>query len=748
MRKILCFTMAAAIAISSTPLAHAANTNNYEQGTQVIFIAENNEGYTITVPAKLNPGQSGPVTLSGSWPSNKTISVTAEKTVTLTNSILSSDQKVLDVTFLGISEAGDDTSAQTYTERVSVEAIEGALFGTWNGKFNYNVDSVVAEAPPTGDYLGVVSSDNTITLSGVETAGTYTLRYANANGPLADCKEICTLEVADPAVDVVYDDLIAENCAPIDATMIAVYDANNEKVGEIALGGLKANLGAKLYNFGAISDVHMGYETSEADLSKALTYFSNETNASFVGIAGDLTAEASDAEYQLYKDTVSQNASIPVYAITGNHDTATYRGSNVSSIIANYTGKPSYYSFEHGDDVFIMLGVEKEERGSMMAEGEMQWFFETLEANRNKRCFVFTHAYPNNSSGDPSDLYGFDMWAYDEETMLNELLSHYPNVTMFHGHSHIEFAIQSVADEANVHTSAGYNSIHIPSITAPRTGELGGDSVMFDYLLDESEGYLVDVYENGIILRGRDFVRDKFLPIASYQITTPISSVEAGTYTDSTGKLDITTTYDSTVTTNLTNAYSSYPYNKVMSGTSFETVIATDWGYAIEDIVVTMNGEDISESAVSNNKISITEVTGNIVITVSTQYVSDNIIDIVGYQNDTRFSASSGVEKEEPGHVASGLIYVGDVAVGESIVTSGVDYRDVEWPNQGIWVGFDKDMNIVDYGYFDSTEIWQFSVSLDENGNLTLLCTAAEDELSYIRISGVGLGENLTVTKN
>lgn len=121
------------------------NTNDHTAGTLVVFEATNNESYTITVPAKLNPGQSGIVTLAGRWPSNKTISVTAEPTVTLTNSILASDQKVLDITFIGISKAGNDTTAQTFTESVSVEGIENALFGTWNGKFNYNV-SVSGEA--------------------------------------------------------------------------------------------------------------------------------------------------------------------------------------------------------------------------------------------------------------------------------------------------------------------------------------------------------------------------------------------------------------------------------------------------------------------------------------------------------------------------------------------------------------------------------------------------------------------------
>lgn len=605
------------------------------------------------------------------------------------------------------------------------------------------------ELPPIENPVGTVADDNTITLSGVE-AGTYTLSYANANGPLANFEEICELTVTDPTVPVSYNGLIPENCAPLNATMIGVYNESGEKVGEIGLGGLAVNMGTKQYSFGAISDVHLGYNTSESDFKNALTYFSNEENVSFVGISGDLTAEATDEQYQLYKDIVEQYATIPVYEITGNHDTEAYRGSNVSSFISEYIGNPIYYSFEHGGDLFIMLGIEQEKRGAMLPEGSMQWLYETLESNRDKRCFIFVHPYTNNSSGDPSDLYGFDMWAYDEEEMFMSLLDHYSNVTLFHGHSHIEFAIQNIAPETNIDTAHGYNSIHIPSISVPRTGEIGsGESAMFNYLTEESEGYVVDVYQNGIILRGRDFVGEKFLPIAHYKISTPVKSAEAGTYVDSTGNIDVTTMYDLTVTQTLTNAHSTYPYAKVMSGSEFNTTIVGDWGYAIDGIKVTMGGTDITNSAVTDNQINIANVTGDIVITVATHYVSDNIIDVVGYSNDTRFSGSSGAEKEEAGHVGSGYIYVGDFVEGDVINISGVDFRELEYPDCGVYVGYDKDKNVITGGYFNESQIRQFSYTIHEDGSVTLVCDDLSNRpITYLRVSGMGLGENLVITKN
>ena len=138
MKKAISFVLAALMLVSAVPTALA--TNDYTQGTQVVYTATGSESYTITVPAQLAPGGNGTVTLQGTWADNRIITVTAEPTVTLTNSIKAEDQKVLNVHFDGISEAGSNIGSQTFTEGVSVDDITNALFGTWSGKFNYNVD--------------------------------------------------------------------------------------------------------------------------------------------------------------------------------------------------------------------------------------------------------------------------------------------------------------------------------------------------------------------------------------------------------------------------------------------------------------------------------------------------------------------------------------------------------------------------------------------------------------------------------
>lgn len=149
MKKIFSLLLVGVMVFSMIPAAYA--TTDYTNGTQVSYNAEDpdgdgivnsNEAYTITVPALLAPGGSGTVTLEGTWASNRIVTVTADKTVTLVNSINSANTKTLDVTFAGISEAGNNIESQTFAEDVSVEKIQDALFGTWSGVFEYNVELI------------------------------------------------------------------------------------------------------------------------------------------------------------------------------------------------------------------------------------------------------------------------------------------------------------------------------------------------------------------------------------------------------------------------------------------------------------------------------------------------------------------------------------------------------------------------------------------------------------------------------
>jgi predicted phosphodiesterase len=341
-----------------------------------------------------------------------------------------------------------------------------------------------------------------------------------------------------------YTHFIPENIAPAEAKEVIVRDSTGKEIYNIPLGRLKQPTQTKQYSFLALSDVHIQYDTAQTDFQKALTYA--EDNCDFTCICGDLTDNAMvESQLATYKNVVDTYAKTkPVYAIAGNHEN--YNGYS-DKYLEKYTGKPLYYSFENGNDVFIMVGhygAYRNEGGWLATEfvsvEELQWLYETLEMNRNKRCFIFNHVFPaEHNVGNPNNFYGSVLpWKTTDGFIGQayiELLQHYKNVILICGHSHSRFELQEEDDMANYSDKNGYRSIHIPSLSVPRDIVDGVRTEVYA----ESEGYVVDVYDDYIILNGRDFIDNdndgNILPIATYKIDTQLVQIEANTFTDSTG---------------------------------------------------------------------------------------------------------------------------------------------------------------------------------------------------------------------
>ena len=337
-----------------------------------------------------------------------------------------------------------------------------------------------------------------------------------------------------------YDSFIPQNVAPYEAKKIGIYKLNGKRIGGFELQNLRLpRLGEKLYSFGVVSDVHVDAYDAETELRNALTFFNN--NADFVCICGDLTNSGTIEALTQYKNCVDTYSRIPVYAMAGNHE---YYDDTVDThnIIEDYTGHPLYYSFTHGNDLFLMCGF-CENYYAMNAE-QAQWIYDTLEndGNRNKRCFIFNHSFLKGAqySGDVTELYWQDALGNDAGNVFKNMLSHYHNLIFFHGHSHELFEMQGYCQSlenkpASIYDYAlGCHSVHIPSLSHP-IDISSGERVTVNY--GKSQGYLVDVYKNHIVLKGRDFTSGKFLPIAQYCLSTKLVDIESGTFTDETGTI-------------------------------------------------------------------------------------------------------------------------------------------------------------------------------------------------------------------
>ena len=354
---------------------------------------------------------------------------------------------------------------------------------------------------------------------------------------------------------------IPQNVAPENARKVVICDGNGKILCRCSLGHLAMpNLGTKKYSVGELSDTHTNTysnaQDSYTDLERAISWLSN--NAEMTCISGDLAHLRYDYDggLQKHKEIVDANkGDMEVYGIPGNHEHWDNNAAVVTltdAEIKEYTGYPMYYTVTNqptdeskrnyyssivGEDVYIMCGYIGSQQFNKVT---MQWLYGILEENRNKRCFLFTHVPIDDAQhcGDALNVITFDgIGSY--KTVFVNLLRHYHNVIWFHGHTHAMLEMQDYLQglnpplPANYDFTDGVHSIHIPSTAISRDISSGSR----DDVVTTSQGYLMDVYENHIVLKGRDFVKGEFIPIAHYCLDTTLQTIPAGTFKDSTGTI-------------------------------------------------------------------------------------------------------------------------------------------------------------------------------------------------------------------
>lgn len=330
-----------------------------------------------------------------------------------------------------------------------------------------------------------------------------------------------------------YKHFIPQNTAPSGAQSIGVYNSNGERVCTIPLGRMSPPTATKRYSFGLFSDIHIypiaAVEwTPEVKFDNALTYLEN-VGCAFCVQCGDFTQTGlflygdtttmDTRQFAKYKEICDKHT-IPVYGICGNHESITGVAiTNNLTELKEYTGTDLYYTITQDNDVFIFIGQPSYNK--VMGDDALQWLSETLEENRNKRCFVFIHPYIEEDSGDPLDFREnsvFDDWGTTKTNSFINLMKQYPNTILFHGHSHTKFECQQYDVNANYTERNGFKSVHVPSLGKPRdvnptTGETPEDNY-------GSQGYVVDVYDGFIVLNGMDLINNEYVPLGVYKITT------------------------------------------------------------------------------------------------------------------------------------------------------------------------------------------------------------------------------------
>ena len=265
---------------------------------------------------------------------------------------------------------------------------------------------------------------------------------------------------------------------------------------------------ACVLNFSILSDSHIeGNNIPRYNVfAKSLQNVKkNKSGNDAVVFLGDNTMNGQAIESLLFHGAVSallkgEN----ILPVQGNHDIGNGEGDYdalknrwydyTAAFFGKKLDRPYYYEVIDGC-YFIVLGMEAQEVYEMLVtEEQFAWLEETLAlaAESGMPCFVFSHI--------PVDDAVDETGAYTDR--LTETLAAYNrehDLFCFVGHTHMPLYLFW-----SFHNSDGFPETYLPRLT-----ELYGED---DHEIGENTGIgiEVEVYENEVLIRGRDFLRGEW----------------------------------------------------------------------------------------------------------------------------------------------------------------------------------------------------------------------------------------------
>ena len=307
-------------------------------------------------------------------------------------------------------------------------------------------------------------------------------------------------------------------------------------MGDIAAPNEPINPQECRLNFAAVSDLHIDvseYDETDAKftditLAALLPDFEKaEERLDALIIAGDITEHGYAAQWQRTQQLLdSYDLADEIILAPGNHDLWTdgEDGRTSKGLFIQYNKRISdrlvtdfYYSTEINGYTFIVLSSEKDVgEEAVISNRQIKWLKSEMKkaAKKDKPVFVICHWPLNQTHGLPV-TWGSD--DYDDMTggigkqsaKIEKILKQYDNVFFINGHIHIGFAnekTESIAGYKSVESDGSFHSINLPRANAVTNK---GHFMI-------GTGYNVEVYDNEVVFRARNYMSGTWLPFYDY----------------------------------------------------------------------------------------------------------------------------------------------------------------------------------------------------------------------------------------
>ncbi len=353
-------------------------------------------------------------------------------------------------------------------------------------------------------------------------------------------------------------DLIADtenNCVEIDDLILPsaceyiIATDNGEYVYFVKIPD-KYLFSQKNYTFGSLSDVH----SNNGDyFDGALDFFDDYGEIDFVAISGDIS-DGAEKDLLWFNETIKDRL-YKVYTTTGNHDQNSLNsgrwleymntGISTDTEVVNIGENGLDFVFipqKSAENVFVFLSQTKwyypsmptGDEYSILAEEQLVWLEEVLEIYKDKTVFLYFHTFLSAPDGSQESAvgnlrnpggYSYDLpYSYGtaDEVAFRALMKKYKNVVYFSGHSHWMFELEKYNENLNMSNFDGEYCymVHNSSVCSPRwIGEQ--DTYRQNMTGERSEGWIVEVYDEAIVLIPVDFILGVFY--TEYMKIIPLS---------------------------------------------------------------------------------------------------------------------------------------------------------------------------------------------------------------------------------
>ncbi len=294
-----------------------------------------------------------------------------------------------------------------------------------------------------------------------------------------------------------------------------------------------------IMSFGVSSDMHIGggntqYENEKKFENSLKQYNKLIPKASAMVFVGDLTNRGTTIQYSAFNRIVKdnlKNTKTKIYTM-GNHEYFNTKPSyDTGSIWAdskalgdfksNMKVKDVYgeeiiggYQFIYlsGDQMWINGNSNQDD--AIISDQQYNWLENTLKktTDKTKPVFIFLHQALNDTVAG-SNFYHRE----NNNIRLYNILKNYPQAILFSGHSHL--------------TAKNQNTVFQEAFTMVNTSSVG-DVWDRNYALnDRSEGVVVDVYSDKVVIKHRDFALNEWVNMAvvdtpytpkTYEKTAPV----------------------------------------------------------------------------------------------------------------------------------------------------------------------------------------------------------------------------------